>query len=82
MKKIKVIKEDLSQYELECGGGYADPKTRRVFIDSTLSKEKQQLITVHEVLELDLTDHINEFVIPHSYLDVIAKDILSSLEQL
>ncbi len=77
--KIKVVKEDLSKYRLECGGGYADPKTRRVFIDSTLPKEKQQLIAIHEVLELDLP---NEAKIPHSQLDTIAKDILSALAQL
>ena len=59
---------------LTCGGGYGTGDT--VYIDERLSKEKQRLVLVHEVLEIHFPR------VKHSRIDKAAIDILDCLIQL
>ena len=74
---MKIIQEEGLQNKLYGSQGYADPKNREVFIDSSLETREKSLVAIHEVLEIWLGKRIK-----HSKIDMIAIDIIDVMMQL
>jgi len=81
---VKVILSDLSH--VPCGGGYGDGYC--VYVDSNRTKEEQDVILLHEVVENFVRDplatKVNHKVIRlcHPQLDCLAVEILDAQRQL
>jgi len=76
MMTVKVHLEDLSGIE-GMAGGYGVPDEELIVINNRLTPWEQRLTVIHEVIELHLEDSIE-----HAFIDTIAYDIYSALEQL
>lgn len=72
---IKVIKEDLSQWD--CGGGYRVVMAE-IFIDSSLSLVMQRKALVFEVLSL----YLDPLEKQADLMDELAQTIAESIDQL
>ena len=71
---IIVRKEDLSDYD--SGGGYREVDAR-VTVDSSMSKHRQRVALIHEILGVFLGT-----VIPRENIEEIAEAIADGLRQL
>jgi len=73
--EVKIIKEDLSQWD--CGGGYRIAKAE-IYIDSSLSLVMQRKALVFEILSL----YLDPLEKQGDLIDELSQTIAESIDQL
>jgi len=71
-----IIFEDLG-YVPGTGGGYYDPESDEIHIDSSRPPDKQMEVLIHEVLESELYKQFK-----HTYIDLLTSKIFTALMEL